>query len=128
MKVLGLHWLGMPSERYPEMVRLLRDVMRLPINFEEPTTVEFSLPSGDELQVFAPGDRYYEFFRARTPGPVPLFEVDDVLSARAELEAAGSKSSAPSRATAAGNGRSSARPTGTCTRSRAACEGPGPRS
>jgi catechol 2,3-dioxygenase-like lactoylglutathione lyase family enzyme len=89
VKVLGLHWLGVPAERYEEMVRLLRDVMGLPVNFDEGTTVEFSLPSGDEIQLFAPGDHYYDFFGQHAAGPVPLFEVDDVHAARSELEAAG---------------------------------------
>jgi hypothetical protein len=38
------------------MARFLRDVMGLEVNFEEATTIEFSLPSGDEIQLFAPGD------------------------------------------------------------------------
>ncbi len=33
----------------------------------------------------APGDPYFEFFTKNTAGPVPLFEVDDVHQARAEL-------------------------------------------
>jgi len=40
------------------MVGLLRDVMGLRVEFEEPTTTELSLPSGDRVQVFAPGDPY----------------------------------------------------------------------
>ena len=40
-------------------------------------------------QVMAPGHPYYEFFGKQAHGPVPLFEVDDVHSARGEFEAAG---------------------------------------
>jgi catechol 2,3-dioxygenase-like lactoylglutathione lyase family enzyme len=36
-----------------------------------------------------PGHRYYELFGAGGDGPVPLFEVDDLQTARAELVAAG---------------------------------------
>jgi hypothetical protein len=62
----------------------------LRVNFEEPTTIELETSEGDEIQVFVPGDRYYEFFGEHANGPVvPLFEVDDVHSARRELEAAG---------------------------------------
>jgi catechol 2,3-dioxygenase-like lactoylglutathione lyase family enzyme len=71
------------------MVGLLRDVMGMATAFEEPTTVELSAEDGDRVQVFAPGDRYYDFFRKHAGGPVALLEVDDVHSAWAELEAAG---------------------------------------
>jgi catechol 2,3-dioxygenase-like lactoylglutathione lyase family enzyme len=71
------------------MVHLLRDVMGLTVEFEEPTTIELSLPSGDRVQVFAPGDRYFEFFRRESSGPVALFEVDDIHAAYAALSAAG---------------------------------------
>lgn len=74
---------------YEAMVSFLRDVLGLRTNFEEPTTVEFTTAEGDEIQVMGPGDRYDDFFAAHATGPVPLFEVDDVASARGELEAAG---------------------------------------
>ena len=37
----------------------------------------------------APGDPYFEFFTKNAAGPVPLFEVDDVHRARAELVGVG---------------------------------------
>jgi hypothetical protein len=71
------------------MVRLLRDTMGLRVEFEDPTTTELSLPSGDRVQVFAPGNPYFEFFDNHANGPVALFEVDELSRARAELSAAG---------------------------------------
>jgi hypothetical protein len=71
------------------MVTLLRDTMGLAVNFEEETTVEFKTSEGDQVQLLAPGDPYYEFFMQHAAGPVPLFEVDDVHSARTELMDAG---------------------------------------
>jgi catechol 2,3-dioxygenase-like lactoylglutathione lyase family enzyme len=88
MRVLRLCWLGIPTQQYEPMVRLLRDVMGLRVKFEQPTTTELSLPSGDRVQVFAPGDPYFEFFSKQADGPVALFEVDDVHAAHAELIAA----------------------------------------
>jgi hypothetical protein len=70
------------------MVGLLRDLLGLRVEFEETTTTELSLPSGDRVQVFGPGDQYFEFFGQHASGPVALFEVDDVQAARAELLAA----------------------------------------
>ena len=89
MKVLNVRWVGIRTDNYREMVGFLRDVLGLTTNFEEPTTVELATTEGDQIQVMAPGDPYYEFFGEHATGPVPLFEVDDVHAARLELEAAG---------------------------------------
>jgi catechol 2,3-dioxygenase-like lactoylglutathione lyase family enzyme len=89
VEVKNVRWVGIRTDRYDEMVAFLRDVLGLRTNFEEPTTVEFETSEGDEIQVMAPGDRYYEFFAEHANGPVPLFEVDDVHAACRELEAAG---------------------------------------
>jgi catechol 2,3-dioxygenase-like lactoylglutathione lyase family enzyme len=85
MKVRRLCWVGVPAREYDAMLRFLRDVLGLPTVFEQETTAELELENGDRLQVFGPGHRYFERFQA----PVPLFEVDDVHAARAELEQAG---------------------------------------
>jgi catechol 2,3-dioxygenase-like lactoylglutathione lyase family enzyme len=89
MRVLRLCWLGIPAREYEPMVHLLRDTMGLRVEFEEPTTTELSLPSGDRVQVFAPGDPYFDFFGTHASGPVALFEVDAIRAAHAELVAAG---------------------------------------
>jgi catechol 2,3-dioxygenase-like lactoylglutathione lyase family enzyme len=89
MRVLRLCWLGIPTREYAPMVAFLRDVMGLAVEFEEQTTTELSLPSGDRVQVFAPGDRYFDFFERESRGPVALFEVDDIGAAREALVAAG---------------------------------------
>jgi catechol 2,3-dioxygenase-like lactoylglutathione lyase family enzyme len=89
MKVLRLCWLGIATGEYDPMVRFLRDTMRLAVEFEEPTSTELSLPSGDRVQVFGPGDRYFELFGEQARGPVALFEVEDLDAARTELLAAG---------------------------------------
>jgi catechol 2,3-dioxygenase-like lactoylglutathione lyase family enzyme len=88
MKVLGIRWLGVRSERYDEMVAFLRDGLGLAVEFEEEATTELSLPNGDRVQVFGRGHRYYELFGT---GPVPLFEVDDVHAAVHELNQGGAE-------------------------------------
>jgi catechol 2,3-dioxygenase-like lactoylglutathione lyase family enzyme len=89
VNVLSVRWVGIPTDRYDAMVAFLGDVLGLRTSFQEPATVEFETSDGDAVQVMAPGHRYYDFFQAHASGPVPLFEVDDVDSARGELEAAG---------------------------------------
>jgi predicted enzyme related to lactoylglutathione lyase len=89
MEVRNLRWVGIPTRQYDAMMSFLQDVMGLDINFQDPTTVEFETTEGDEIQLMAPGDPYFEFFTKNAAGPVPLFEVDDVHLARAELVEAG---------------------------------------
>jgi catechol 2,3-dioxygenase-like lactoylglutathione lyase family enzyme len=89
MEVRNIRWVGIRTDRYEAMVGFLRDVLGLRINFEEATTIEFTTSEGDEVQVMAPGHPYYEFFGEQAHGLVPLFEVDDIHSARREFEAAG---------------------------------------
>ena len=82
MEVRNVRWVGIRTDNYEAMVGFLRDILGLKVNFEEPTTVEFTTSEGDQIQVMAPGDPYYDFFGEHANGPVPLFEVDDVHSAR----------------------------------------------
>lgn len=67
------------------MSSFLRHTLGLEPRFEEPTTAEFATAEDDRFQVMAPGDPYYDFFTTHATGPVPLFEVDDVIRARQEL-------------------------------------------
>ena len=89
MEVRRLCWLGVRAEAYEPMVAFLRDVLGLRVEFERRTTAELSLPDGDRVQVFGPGDPYFSFFAEHAGGPVALFEVADVHGARGELVAAG---------------------------------------
>ena len=89
MKVLRLCWLGIRAREYEPMVRLMRDVMGLRVEFAEATATELSLPSGDRVQLFAPADPYFDFLGEQARGSVALFEVDDVRTAHVELVAAG---------------------------------------
>ena len=71
MKVLNVRWVGIRTDNYREMVGFLRDVLGLTTNFEEPTTVELATTEGDQIQVMAPGDPYYEFFGGARDGACP---------------------------------------------------------
>jgi catechol 2,3-dioxygenase-like lactoylglutathione lyase family enzyme len=89
MQVRRIAWLGLRTDAYDATVRFLREVLGLQPAFEEPTTVELMLPNDDRVQVFGPGNRYFDFYGQHAVGPVVLFEVDDVEQARAELTGAG---------------------------------------
>jgi catechol 2,3-dioxygenase-like lactoylglutathione lyase family enzyme len=89
MDVRRLCWLGVRAHDYDGMLRLLRDVMGLRVEFEEESTVELSLPNDDRVQLFAPGHRYHDILGTEGTTLLPLFEVADAEAARAELEEAG---------------------------------------
>ena len=86
MKVLGLVWLGMRTEKFDATVDLLTSVMGIPIVRREPNLAGFEVPDSFAMEVFRPEDEFHSFF---TTGPVVGFLVDDVEGARREMEAAG---------------------------------------
>jgi hypothetical protein len=63
MLVRNVRWVGVATEHYAAMVDLLESTMGLQKKFEEPTTVEFATVDGDAIQVMAPGDPYFDFFK-----------------------------------------------------------------
>ena len=86
MKVDGLGWLGIRTERFEETARFFREVMGLEQTRKERNVVGFAFPDGAEMEVWRPEDEFHSFFGA---GPVVGFRVDEVGAARAEMEAAG---------------------------------------
>ena len=60
MEVRNIRWVGVRARHYDAMVGFLRQVLALRVNFQEPTTTEFSTSEGDEIQVMAPDDAYYD--------------------------------------------------------------------
>lgn len=84
MKARGLVWAGIQTERFDEMDAFLRAVIGTAPPVEEPGFRLWSLPSGDLVELFAPG--HHADFGA---GPVVGFKVDDLEAARREVVAAG---------------------------------------
>jgi catechol 2,3-dioxygenase-like lactoylglutathione lyase family enzyme len=86
VKVEGLGWLGIRTERFEETARFFREVMGLEETRRERDVVGFVFPDGAEVEVWRPEDEFHSFFGT---GPVVGLRVDDVEEARAEMEAAG---------------------------------------
>jgi catechol 2,3-dioxygenase-like lactoylglutathione lyase family enzyme len=87
VKALRVAWLGIRTDDYERTLGLFRDLLGLETEFEEPDTVELSLPDGARVQLFARGHRYHDAFVGF--GPVPLFEVDDLDEAERRLREGG---------------------------------------
>ena len=86
MKVEGLGWLGIRTERFEETARFFREVMGLEETRRERDVVGFAFPDGAEMEVWRPEDEFHSFFGA---GPVVGLRVDDVEEARVAMETAG---------------------------------------
>ncbi|HLF74358.1 MAG TPA: VOC family protein [Anaerolineales bacterium] len=85
MEVKGLVWLGTRTVNFEAMVNLYRNIMGLAVTHQEPGFVVMDLPNGDRVEVFGDDSPYNTFFTS----PVAGFLVDDIASARAEMESQG---------------------------------------
>ncbi len=88
MQVKRVAWLGTRTERFDETTAFFRNVLGLSLHHEEPGFVMLQLPAADRdyVEVFRADDPDVAFY---TTGPVVGLLVDDIVEARAELEAAG---------------------------------------
>ena len=85
MKIKGIVWLGTRTSKFNEMQNLYHNVMGLDVVYQEPGFVVMDLPNGDRVEVFGEESSYNTFFTH----PVAGFLVDDIASARAEMESQG---------------------------------------
>jgi predicted enzyme related to lactoylglutathione lyase len=86
VKVRGLVWVGVRTERFDETVAFFRDVIGLPLKVVEAGFGWSRMPNTSVMEIFRGDDPDHEHF---TTGPVPEFLVDDLPAALDELRAAG---------------------------------------
>ena len=85
MKVKGLAWLGTRTPKLRAMLTLYQNIMGMNLTHQEPGFVVLELPNGDKVELFGDESSYNKFFT----NPVAGFLVDDIDSARSEMEAHG---------------------------------------
>ena len=85
MKVKGLVWLGTRTGEFDPMLRFCRDVLGLSPTHVESNFAVLDMPNGDRMELFGSESPYNTFMTH----PIAGFLVDDINSARAELEAQG---------------------------------------
>ena len=85
MKIKGIVWLGTRTDRFEQMTDFCSKLLGLSQKSLEPGFAVYELPNGDVFEVFGPDSSFNEFMTH----PVAGFLVDDILAARAELEARG---------------------------------------
>jgi catechol 2,3-dioxygenase-like lactoylglutathione lyase family enzyme len=85
MKIKGLVWLGTRTSRFHAMLSLYQNVMGMSLTHQEPGFVVLNLPNGDKVELFGDESSHNTFFT----NPVAGFLVDDIDSARTDMEAHG---------------------------------------
>jgi glyoxylase I family protein len=90
MKVRGVAWLGVRTDRYAEMAQFCRDVLGLTQVHDDGRFGIFDTEDGDRVEIFGPG-------APRGPGQfdtnevVAGFLVDDLATATREIVAGGAE-------------------------------------
>ena len=85
MNIKGIVWLGTRTDRFQQMTDFCRTVFGMSQRQFEPGFAVFELPNGDLFEIFGADQAMNEFMTQ----PVAGFLVDDIESARAEMEAKG---------------------------------------
>ena len=86
MKLRGIVWTGIQTERFDEMAAFMRRLTGEPPGVEEPGFDLWAFPDGDLFEVFAGGTK-----PPFESAPVVGFLVDDLESSRRDLETAGAE-------------------------------------
>ena len=84
MKLLGIVWTGVQTPKFAEMAAFIESLAGQSPGIEEPGFALWAFPDGDLLELFAAGTKP-PFENA----PVVGFLVDDLETARGDLERAG---------------------------------------
>ena len=86
MRVRGIVWTGIQTERFDEMAAFMRALFGTPPPVDRPGFALWSLPNGDLVEIFKFGDK-----PSFGTAPVVGFQVDDIEAARRDIEAAGAE-------------------------------------
>jgi predicted enzyme related to lactoylglutathione lyase len=86
MKVRGLVWAGVRTERFDETVTFFRDVLGVPLKVLKAGFAWSKMPNTSQFEIFPADDPDHQHY---TTGPVPEFLVDDLPAALEELRSAG---------------------------------------
>ncbi len=87
MKISAISWAGVRTSDFDETISYFAEVVGLPLSLrnDETEVAHFRLESGDLFEVFGPNNRHAELHAC----PVFAFKVEDIESARKEMEEKG---------------------------------------
>jgi len=85
MNIKGIIWVGTQTTNFSKMKDFFQNVLGLPLVADTPNNGTFEMPNGDKFEVFS-AQSDADMFMSH---PVAGFLVDDIVSARAEMEQMG---------------------------------------
>ena len=85
MKIKGIVWLGTRTNNFEQMSDFCRNVLELSQTSVQPGFDIFEMPNGDKFELFGDSLPINTFMTH----PVAGFLVEDIVAARAEMEAKG---------------------------------------
>ena len=87
MNISAISWAGVRTSDFNATIHFFSEALGLPLSLrdDEGEVAHFRLESGDLFEIFGPNNQHRQLHVC----PVFAFEVDDILSARAEMEANG---------------------------------------
>jgi catechol 2,3-dioxygenase-like lactoylglutathione lyase family enzyme len=89
--VQGLPWVGTATDRFEDMTRFVERVLGREPEMEEPGVKIYRTVGGSVIEVFGPGHRYHDTYRAESRGPVVAFQVDRLIESWDRLVDAGAE-------------------------------------
>lgn len=88
-KIKGIFFLGIKTDKFDELHRFYTETMGLEPDHFEPDFATYPLANGDKIEIYGPNDPHAPNHDHFTTGPVAGFEVDDIVTAKNEMEADG---------------------------------------
>lgn len=87
MHVMAISWAGVRTNDFDATIHYFSEIVGLPLSLRNDATevAHFRLESGDLFEVFGPNNRHVELRAC----PAFAFEVEDIESARKEMEEKG---------------------------------------
>jgi len=85
MRVLGYTWAGVRAADLKSATRFFADLLGFSLIHQGENMAQFEMPSGQLFEVFSSESRYFQLHAC----PVLAFQVEDVRTARKELESRG---------------------------------------
>ena len=105
MKVKGIVYLGVKTEKFEESNKFFKETLGLENVHFEPGFATYLLPNGDKIEIYGDDDPNKASHEHFVTGPVAGFEVDDIETIRADMEGKGIEFVGPIYNSKTGNSR-----------------------
>ena len=104
-KITGIVYVGVKTEQFDELCKFFGETLGLQKDHFEPGFATYLTANGDKIEIYGPNDPNNPHHDHFTTGPVPGFEVENIVEARKELEEKGIEFIGPIQGTKPGGSR-----------------------